>query len=1097
MKRCLLTTLLGAAVVLLAGAGTSNGQDNKYVEDFTTTQYRDSLNTTAWWDTVSGELKLYPFVTTLAGSYDTPGQARDVFIDGNHAFVADGATGLLVVDITNPTIPTITGSFNTSGISYEVVVSGNHAFVADGVSGLQVIDVSNPAIPTLAGSYGTPGNSVGVFVAGDYAFLADNSPGLHVIDISDPASPALLGTYATPGSAMDVFVSGDHAFVACDAFGLQVIDISDQATPTLAGSYDTPGNSVGVFVAGDNAFVADYSTGLQVIDISNPASPTLLGSYDTPGAADKIVVSGDRAYVADRASGLQVIDITNPAAPTSAGSYDTPDYAIGIDVAGEHAFVADWDSGLQVIDVADPVVPLMAGAYDTPGSAQSVFVSGDYAFVADYYTTGLLAIDISDPTAPALVGSYDMPWYAMDVFVAGDHAFVANYESGLKVIDIGDPTAPALVGSYDTPGSAMDVFVAGDYAFVADGDSGLAVIDVSTPSTPTRVGTYQTSDFASDIYISGDHAFIPARNDGLKVIDISDPAAPTLAGSYDTPSLAIGVYVSGDYAFLADKHTGLLIFDISDPTAPTLVGSYDTPDGAFDVSISGDHAFVADWSSGLQVIDVGDPTAPALVGSYDTPGSARGVMVSGDHAFVASSLGGLQVIQVFQGEVDSTASVGRSLALDESNDTILRAWLVATQTDSVSWELSADGGGNWQAVQPDARWNRLTIPGNDLLWRSTLTWMTTGNDPVVSDLTINWIYEYAVAVGIDDVPDDQGGWVRVHFTRSGLDFVDEVSLPIEDYGIWQRVDNPSLIAAVNAAPSSTSDKSLAGEAPVLTGVPVITYEGRTFVQSRPGLGAVSFPVGTWELVLSVPAVQRDDYFARVSTTADSSASGPGYSVYMITAHTTTPSIWYASPPDSGYSVDNIAPVVPGNFALAYNTGAGNYLSWDVCPDDDFQHFNVYRSTDPDFVPSPSTLVHSTIGTDWNDPEYDGWAVYYKITALDYVGNESDPTTAGTATGIEDRLIPKRVTLEQNVPNPFNPTTTISIGLPSAASVTLSVFDVSGRLVRTLIDGSVPAGFQSFVWDGLNSRGQAVASGVYFYRMTTEGYTNTRKMLLMK
>jgi len=61
---------------------------HRYMEDFSTTQYKDTLNTTAWWDTVTGELKLWPFELTLAGSYDTPGSAYGVAICGDYAHVA-------------------------------------------------------------------------------------------------------------------------------------------------------------------------------------------------------------------------------------------------------------------------------------------------------------------------------------------------------------------------------------------------------------------------------------------------------------------------------------------------------------------------------------------------------------------------------------------------------------------------------------------------------------------------------------------------------------------------------------------------------------------------------------------------------------------------------------------------------------------------------------------------------------------------------------------------------------------------------------------------------------------------------------------------
>ena len=82
----------------------SNGIETQYVEDFTTTTYMDPLNSTARWNTVVGELELFS-LPTLAGSYDTPGTANGVYVSGDHAFVADGASGLVVVDISDPMSP--------------------------------------------------------------------------------------------------------------------------------------------------------------------------------------------------------------------------------------------------------------------------------------------------------------------------------------------------------------------------------------------------------------------------------------------------------------------------------------------------------------------------------------------------------------------------------------------------------------------------------------------------------------------------------------------------------------------------------------------------------------------------------------------------------------------------------------------------------------------------------------------------------------------------------------------------------------------------------------------------------------------------------
>jgi flagellar hook assembly protein FlgD len=102
-----------------------------------------------------------------------------------------------------------------------------------------------------------------------------------------------------------------------------------------------------------------------------------------------------------------------------------------------------------------------------------------------------------------------------------------------------------------------------------------------------------------------------------------------------------------------------------------------------------------------------------------------------------------------------------------------------------------------------------------------------------------------------------------------------------------------------------------------------------------------------------------------------------------------------------------------------------------------------------------------------------------------------------STGIDEFGTPTRFVLRGASPNPFNPTTTITFGAPEDATVRLAVYDVAGRLVRTLIDGPVGLGYRSVVWDGRDERGAPVASGVYFCRMEAEGFGDTAKMVLMK
>ena len=89
-------------------------------------------------------------------------------------------------------------------------------------------------------------------------------------------------------------------------------------------------------------------------------------------------------------------------------------------------------------------------------------------------------------------------------------------------------------------------------------------------------------------------------------------------------------------------------------------------------------------------------------------------------------------------------------------------------------------------------------------------------------------------------------------------------------------------------------------------------------------------------------------------------------------------------------------------------------------------------------------------------------------------------------------------LQQNVPNPFNPATEISFVVPhGGANVSLRIYDITGRLVRTLVDGYESAGTRAVSWYGKNDQGQPVASGTYFYQLTAPSFSEKKKMVLLK
>jgi hypothetical protein len=103
----------------------------------------------------------------------------------------------------------------------------------------------------------------------------------------------------------------------------------------------------------------------------------------------------------------------------------------------------------------------------------------------------------------------------------------------------------------------------------------------------------------------------------------------------------------------------------------------------------------------------------------------------------------------------------------------------------------------------------------------------------------------------------------------------------------------------------------------------------------------------------------------------------------------------------------------------------------------------------------------------------------------------------TTTIQAEPIIPNQFFLEQNFPNPFNPVTLIRFSIGQRQMVRLDVYNSQGRLIRTLLKNTMNAGNHEFSWDGRNSTGQAVASGVYYYQLSGRTVLRTKKMILIR
>ena len=199
--------------------------------------------------------------------------------------------------------------------------------------------------------------------------------------------------------------------------------------------------------------------------------------------------------------------------------------------------------------------------------------------------------------------------------------------------------------------------------------------------------------------------------------------------------------------------------------------------------------------------------------------------------------------------------------------------------------------------------------------------------------------------------------------------------------------------------------------------------------------------------------------------------------------------------------DSLPPLPPSNLTVTGNLTTAT-LHWQkpapAADGDTARYFVVYRAVNDTIdMNDPRTIRFLSLNdtTQFVDPISPNVQYNYLVTAFDRLHNESVPVKAGyiiMGAGESIAALPYEYRLDQNYPNPFNPTTTISYTLKQTNATTLKVYDVLGRELATLVDGIMQQGNHSLTFSG-----EQLSSGVYFYRIISGSFIETKKMILQK
>lgn len=298
-----------------------------------------------------------------------------------------------------------------------------------------------------------------------------------------------------------------------------------------------------------------------------------------------------------------------------------------------------------------------------------------------------------------------------------------------------------------------------------------------------------------------------------------------------------------------------------------------------------------------------------------------------------------------------------------------------------------------------------------------------------------------VPAAIADVPNDQGGHVSLRWQASALDSFPEYA--VARYRIYRR------------APAQSA----------------------------------------WALVDSVAAWGVPGYSRVLPTTTDSTGTSNLRTSFQVEAVGTDGWTW-SSWADSGYSVDDLAPPAPAQFAGTYEGGVAS-LAWAASDVPDLGGYRLRRGSEAELAEGAGTLVTETSQTTTIDAA--GAPFLYRLAVVDVHGNEGPGVVLlpdGTA-GHGNGPPPREVALAPPAPNPLRGATALRYALPAPGRVRLAIHDAQGRCVRTLADGSGTPGIHAVAWEGRDDGGREVAPGVYFARLEACGRTQVVRLAVVR
>jgi hypothetical protein len=301
----------------------------------------------------------------VIGEYRTSGSANGLFVVDNSLYLANGADGVLKLDVSDQANPGLLDTYPIGELAAQRLFIDNeiaYVIAGDHFRKLVALELETGKTASTFPSEGTGmGSLYNIIVADNLAHLTGHNY-WGILDVRDPVQPVEMWQWEPPshsGNPCNATVDGSLAYISCGSAGLFIFDITDPQKPELLGQFETPNWIIDLTLAGQVLYLTLGESGLLALDVSDPARPLLLSRLNLPGFSARLSVSGEMLYIlyivyegnVTQASGVRALNVSDPEAMEVVATYDKLNWPSDIQAIEEDIYVADESRGVMILNL--------------------------------------------------------------------------------------------------------------------------------------------------------------------------------------------------------------------------------------------------------------------------------------------------------------------------------------------------------------------------------------------------------------------------------------------------------------------------------------------------------------------------------------------------------------------------------------------------------------------------------------------------------------------------------------------------------------------------------------------------------------------------